>query len=266
MGTLSVPSPRGPIRARQAGSGPVLLLVAGLGSTHRIWGDLPDILGRSFTVLAPDNRGVGGSREGEPFSFAGAAADLVALLDHLDRRDARVVGVSLGGRIALELCLRHPDRVRRLVVASAAAETSEHGRRMLRTLREMLLHLPPESVGQALMTLAFAPPFHARHPEFVRTATILYGPAPEDVQGALAQVDAALAQGPAEVRQLDVPALVLCGDRDPVVAPEDTRALAGAMPGARLLEVAGAAHSVLAEGGQGVLEELVEFLRRDEPR
>lgn len=63
-----------------------------------------------------------------------------------------------------------------------------------------------------------------------------------------------------KVFSIDVPALVLCGDRDPVVAPEDTAELAGLLPWAELVRVEGAAHSVLAEGSESVLDMVVEFL------
>ena len=53
--------------------GPPLLLVAGLGSRARLWGELPRLLADRFTVLAPDNRGVDGSRGGAPFTVTGAA-------------------------------------------------------------------------------------------------------------------------------------------------------------------------------------------------
>ena len=72
----------------ELGDGPPLVLIAGLGATCRIWGSLPELLGRQFRVIAVDNRGVGGSRAGEPFTLAGAANDLRAVLD--DRGVARL--------------------------------------------------------------------------------------------------------------------------------------------------------------------------------
>jgi len=64
---------------------------------------------------------------------------------------------------------------------------------------------------------------------------------------------------------IDVPVLVLCGDRDPVVAPEDTTELAELIPRAELVRIPGAAHSVLAEGGELVLEQVTAFLA-EKPR
>jgi len=71
----SVAGPRGAVGYERWGDAAPLLLLAGLGSRARLWGELPRLLSDRFTVLAPDNRGVGGSRGGDPFSLEGAADD-----------------------------------------------------------------------------------------------------------------------------------------------------------------------------------------------
>jgi pimeloyl-ACP methyl ester carboxylesterase len=260
---LMIDTPRGPVAATRTGRGPVVVLVAGLGSTRAIWGDLPRVLGRSFTAVALDNRGVGGSRAGDAFTLDGAAEDVWTAVDAVvPGGRAAILGASMGGAVALAAALAAPGRVSGLVVASAAARLSRHGRRSLELLRDLLLHLPAQRVGQALMTLAFAPTFHERFPGFVDEASALYGLDPLDVPGALAQVSH-LRKGWDFRRRLDgiqAPALVLAGGRDPVVAREDTEELAHTMPHAELVELEGAAHSVLAEGGGEILERTVGFL------
>lgn len=173
----------------------------------------------------------------------------------------------MGGVIALTAALKIPDRISRLVIASSAARLSVHGRRLLETLQDLLLYAPPDRAGAALMTLAFSPTFHERFARFVEDADRLYGPEESDLPGILFQLDHLL-QGwdlRNDLPSIDVPVLVLCGDRDPVVAPEDTAELAGLIPHAELVRVPGAAHSVLAEGGEPVLEHLATFLA-EEPR
>lgn len=257
-----VEGPRGPIGWGETGEGPPLVLVAGLGSTGAIWGELPRLLGRRFTVLAPDNRGVGASRDGTPFTLAGAVDDLVRVLDHRGHDRASLLGASMGGLVAVHTALGAPDRVDRVVALSCAAHLSAHGRRLLEVLRDLLLYLPPERVGHALMTLAFAPPAHETMAGFIREATVLYGLDPADAVGALAQVEHLLEGWDLRTRLtgLSVPTLVVTGLRDPVVAPEDTADLARLIPGAERLDLPQAAHSVLAEGGAEVLERVVTFL------
>jgi pimeloyl-ACP methyl ester carboxylesterase len=259
---VSVLGPRGPLGWSEEGAGPPLILVAGLGATRTIWGDLPHLLARRFTVLAVDNRGVGASRGGAPFTLEGAAADVVLALDEGGHDRAHLLGASMGGLVALVTALSAPERVSRLVAISCAAHLSPHGRRQLALMRDLLHYLPPGRVGEALMTLAFAPCAHARMPGLVSQAAALYGLQPEDVVGAQAQADHLLAGWDIRPRlaHLEVPTLVLAGSRDPVVAPEDTAELARTIPGAELVEVPGAAHSLLAEGGRELLDRVVDFL------
>ncbi len=238
------------------------MLLAGLGSTSRIWGELPGLLGRRLTVICPDNRGVGGSRGGQPFSVSGAVLELQVVLDHLGIAVASVLGASMGGLIALAAALDAPGRIGRLVLASCAAHLSKHGRRSLELLARLLDLFPPAEIGTALMTLAFAPPFHERFPAFVSDAAGLYGLDPDDVEGARHQVRHLLEGWDHRPRLTNVhrPTLVLSGGRDAVVAAEDTATIAAAIPEAELVTIASAGHSVLAEGGEAVLSRVLGFL------
>lgn len=262
MNTFSIDAPNGSVSGFEIGEGPPVLLLAGLGSTTRIWGNLPAVMGRRFRVVAVDNRGVGGSSDGRPFSFRGMAEDLEAVLDARDIDHTAVLGASMGGVSALTAALAIPDRISRLVIASSAARLTTHGRRLLEVLQDLLLYAPPERAGAALMTLAFSPSFHERFAGFVEDADRLYGPDDADLPGILLQVDHLLRGWDlrTDLPDIDRPALVLYGDRDPVVAPEDTVELAELLPRAELLQIPGAAHSVLAEGGESILERVTAFL------
>lgn len=262
MKAFSIDAPNGPVSGFEVGEGPPVLLLAGLGSTTRIWGNLPAVMGRRFRVLAIDNRGVGGSSDGRPFSFAGMAEDLEAVLDAREVGPTAILGASMGGVTALATALAIPDRISRLVIASSAARLSTHGRRILEVLQDLLLYAPAERAGAALMTLAFSPSFHERFTGFVEEADRLYGPDEADIPGTLLQLDHLLRGWDfrRDLSSANVPALVLCGDRDPIVAPEDTAELAELLPQSELVHVQGAAHSVLAEGGESIFERTVEFL------
>jgi 3-oxoadipate enol-lactonase len=99
------------------GSGPaVVLLHSGVGD-RRLWDGQLDALAERHLVVRPDLRGFGESPlPGGPFSYV---EDVRALLDHLGLEGAAVVGNSHGGRVALDLALAHPERVRALVLAAA---------------------------------------------------------------------------------------------------------------------------------------------------
>ncbi len=104
----------------RAGSGEPLLLIQGMSATHLAWGrDFLAPLEESFDCIVFDNRGMGLSGEARmPFSTADMAGDVAALLDALEIERAHVVGISMGGMIAQELALAHPERIRTLTLGA----------------------------------------------------------------------------------------------------------------------------------------------------
>ena len=255
--------PGGPVAYERWGDGgPPLLLVAGLGSRARLWGELPRLLAGRFTVLAPDNRGVGGSRGGAPFTVAGAADDATAVVRHAGFESAGVLGVSMGGLIACAMAADHTGTVDRLVVASCGARLTPSHRRVLRFFELVLTRLSPAEAAEALMAFAFGASFADRYPGFVDQAARLWTLDPEDLPGALQQIEHLRSGWDLRplLARVACPTLVLAGELDPLVASSTTRELAAAIPEARFREVPDAAHSVLAEGGAALLNEVVEFL------
>jgi haloacetate dehalogenase len=110
------------LRARRGGSGPGILLLHGYPESHMMWWQIASALAGTFTVVAPDLRGYGGS--GKPdtvadhstYSKRAMAADAVALMRHFGFDTFDVVGHDRGGRVGYRLALDHPRAVRRLSV------------------------------------------------------------------------------------------------------------------------------------------------------
>ena len=253
---------RGPVAYERWGGGPPLLLIAGLGSRAHLWGELPRLLSERFTVLAPDNRGVGRSRGGDPFTLEGSADDAALVVADAGFSTASVIGVSMGGLVACQLAVRYTETVHRLVVASCGARLTPSHTRVLRFFELAFTRLAPDEAAQALMAFAFASTFADRYPGFVDQAARLWTLDSEDRQGALQQL-ACLKAGwdlRPQLAGIACPTLVLAGELDPLAPAASTRELAAAIPEARYREVPGAAHSVLAEGGSALLNEVIEFL------
>lgn len=100
------------------GAGAPLLLIHGLGYARWGWEPVLEGLARSFDVILFDNRGIGESDAPPgPYTAAALAADALQVLDEAGVERSHVLGTSLGGMVAQELALSHPERVDRLVLA-----------------------------------------------------------------------------------------------------------------------------------------------------
>jgi 3-oxoadipate enol-lactonase len=112
------------------GEGEPLVLILGLGTDISEWGEIIRWFAEKFQVLAFDNRGVG--RTDKPdmvYSIEMMADDTAELMHALDFQQANIIGISLGGRIALGLSLRHAECVKKLVLVSTSARIVKNWRR-----------------------------------------------------------------------------------------------------------------------------------------
>lgn len=102
----------------RAGDGPPLLLIMGMSGTKHHWGEpLLEELRRDFDTIAYDHRDAGDStKTGQPFTIAQLAEDAALLLQALELDSAHVMGISMGGMVAQELALAHPERIRSLTL------------------------------------------------------------------------------------------------------------------------------------------------------
>jgi 3-oxoadipate enol-lactonase len=105
----------------RAGSGEPILLIQGMAATHLAWGrPFLDLLERDFECIVYDHRGMGNSARAElPFTLVDLAGDALALLDALELETVHVVGISMGGMVAQELALAHPERIRTLTIGAS---------------------------------------------------------------------------------------------------------------------------------------------------
>jgi 3-oxoadipate enol-lactonase len=223
----------------RAGGGEPMLLIQGMSATHMAWGrPFLDEIERSFDAIVFDNRGMGLSGEAElPFTIADLAADTAGLLDALDLESAHVVGISMGGMIAQELALAHPERIRTLTIGASYCG-GPNGTLMapadLQMLGEAYASGEQERVFRAMWEINLSPTFRAedsRFAAFTEMGSAL--PAPQPV--VLQQMRACGAHDThARLSQISLPTLVIHGDVDRLLGYENGREIAAAIPGARL--------------------------------
>jgi len=246
------------------GEGEPLLLINGLGSDRSEWLFQLPAFARRFLVIAFDNRGAGGSDTPPgPYTTAQMADDAVALLEHLAVDRAHILGVSLGGMIAQEIALRHPHRVRKLVLAC----TAPGGEGSVRPTSEVLgafVHFPgadPEEEIRRTLPFLYTEEYRRNHPEEVEAFVGRRLAKPVSAAGNAAQLAAAVGHSAWDrLGSIDVPTLVVTGDGDKVVSPENSRRIARRIPGAKLVLLPGAPHRFFAENADAFNREVLTFL------
>ena len=246
------------------GEGPAVLLVMGLGLPGDAWWRTVPVLARSCRVVTFDNRGSGRSDPPDgPLTIAGMAADAVAVLDAAGIACAHVYGISMGGMIAQELALGFPERVASLVLGATSAGGALATPPDAETLAFLVRRasLPDDEGRWASVPYVYSE--RTRHlggvrigEDFARRRSWVF-----HAGGYRAQLVAATGHDTAaRVAAITAPTLVLHGTEDRMVPPANGRALAAAIPGARLLELADAAHLYTTDEPTSD-EAVLEFVR-----
>lgn len=243
----------------EAGQGAPLLLIMGQAFDCRMWRRAVPALAERYRVLTFDNRGIGQSRvPRERFSIADLAADALSVLDAAGAATAHVYGVSMGGLIAQELALTHPERVRSLILGCTGAQDGSYrpGGGGLRRLvpRWVVLHLFPGAVTRALYGTR-PPPMGVREDLQLIGSTAAPG-------WVIAQQSSAIAafESKRRVPGLRVPTLVLHGSEDRVVPVARGQELASLIPGARWCVLQHAGHNYLTEAAGEANGAVLRFL------
>jgi pimeloyl-ACP methyl ester carboxylesterase len=247
------------------GTGEPVLMIHGLGYDRFGWGPAPDLLAEEFEMVLFDNRGVGESDAPPgPYTAAGMAADTLAVLDAVGLERAHVVGTSLGGMVAQELVLVHPERVTKLVLACTTPGSLRAYPIPDRTLAVFAAFpaLPLEEALHRFVENALADETVRTRPELVEEIyryRLAHRPDPQawQWQGAAGMGHDAFER----VREIQVPTLVFTGTEDNVVDPRNSDLLAAAIPGARLERFEGLGHLFFWEDPERFARVVGEFLR-----
>lgn len=246
------------------GAGPSLVLINGLGfGRWSFFKQVPDLSRRFATITFEASEG----RDPEGV-IEGLASDVVGLLDHLGVKRAHVLGTSLGGFVAQELALTRPDLVGRLVLVSTGDGGRGSEQMSLGTMGTMfgLGALSPKQAARRGLEGATSERYRAKNPEeFERIVDKRLADSPSAVSFYEQALAGSRFDDSGEVGRIGSPALVIHGSQDRYVPPSNARALADAIPNARLRIIEGAGHLVFIERAAEVNREVAEFLAEGEP-
>ena len=230
----------------EAGDGPSVLLIHGLGYDRRGWGPAPTVLADAFRVITFDNRGVGESGDPPgPYSAATMAADALAVLDDARVERVHLVGTSLGGMVAQELASTRPDRVETLVLASTTPG-GDDGFPMPERSVELFAEFGEDPSHRNLRRIvenSLSAETVATRPELVDEIFDYRLNHPPRLDGWLAQAAAGRTFASlSSLHALDMPTLVIHGTDDNVVDYRNAGLLVRAIPGAELVRLPSAGH------------------------
>lgn len=228
------------------GAGAPVLLVMGLGMTATGWWRTVPVLSRELRVLAFDNRGVGRSgRPPGPYTVPRMADDAVAILDAEGLDRAHVYGISLGGMIAQEIALRHPDRVERLVLGATApgGKASVPAEKATTDFLRRRGGMTAEEAVWGSVPYNYGPATRAEHAERIGEDIVQRLRYPIEGRFYDAQLAAALGHDAADrLPDIAAPTLVVHGEEDRLVPFGNGERITHAIPGARLERLPRAAH------------------------
>lgn len=255
-------TPGGRIAYDERGAGEPLVLLHGHPFDRSMWSPQLAALSDEFRVVAPDLPGYGDSAlRADPMPMRSFADAVIELFDLLEVERAVVVGLSMGGLVAMELGLGYPARVKGVVLAATTAEPVAAGEQEVRLAKAALAQergmLP---LAGEMITDLFGPDAGRDHALVLRIFTMMLS--------APAQGAAAALRGRAQrpdysqlLTGLPVPAMVIAGDHDVHAPDRIVEQLVGALPDPELVRFAGSGHLPNLEEPDGFNAAVRRFTR-----
>lgn len=225
------------------GRGTPILLSAGMGGSGSFWEPQFAALAERHQVILYDHVGTGRSGRGGR-SIAGMTDDIIAVLDHAGVEAAHLVGHAIGGIVGLELAVRHPERLRSLVVVNGWGRADPFLRRCFEVRKQLLNEVGPLAYIRAQPLFLYPPQWiseNIAHLEAEEQRMLQHFP---PVATMNQRIDMFMAFDAGErLSSIRVPTLLASARDDALVPAYLTRQLAAAIPKARVHEVGWGAHA-----------------------
>lgn len=239
-----------------------VLFIHGFPFSQDTWKEQVNLLSDAYRVITYDVRGHGGSEVGDgQYTLEFFVDDFLGLLDHLKIEKAAVVGLSMGGYIALRAIERSPERFRALVLCDTRSEADTNEGKIKRSAS--IKSLKTEGVkkfAEGFVKAVFAPQTFETKPDTVRfIQEIIEKTSPAAIAGTLLAL-AARTETTQSLPNIKVPTLVLVGEHDTLTPPSAAEAMHAKIPDSELHVIPGAAHMSNLENPEEFNKHLLDFL------
>lgn len=240
-----------------SGKGDPVVLIAGFGSNIGFWRRATEILSPEFSVIAVDNRGIGLTEYGGPFTMDDMGDDVVALLGHLGHKSAHILGWSMGSHVAQNIAIRHPDAVRTLTLVSSYLTRPARTAYMFHSAMDAVDNgMSSEYLGHLMNGLGYSESFF-RNRENInkppRAATF------EGMSGLRDQFRAIDGHDTTDTAHLiKAPTLLVHGTDDIMVRHQETDALCQLIAGSKCIKLEGVGHLVPSDD---YIPQVAQFIR-----
>jgi 3-oxoadipate enol-lactonase len=244
------------------GAGPAVVLIHGYPFNRSLWTEQIEALRSKYRVVAPDLRGFGDSDSSDGFSRMNLlAADVAALMDHLEIEQAVIGGLSMGGYVALAFARMIPARVKALVLADTRAQgDTEEGKQARFHQAEKAVAEGMAGIADTMLPKLLTPETVSKRPELVkRVRDMMLKTKPQGAAAAL--LGMAERDDQTEfISSILVPALILVGREDAITPVADSETMHSRIEGSRLVVIENAGHVSNLEQTEQFNDALLGFL------
>lgn len=252
------------INYKVQGQGEPLIMIMGIAAGRYSWIFQTRAFKKYYQVITFDNRGVGKTdKPGGPYTIKMMADDTIGLMDHLAIDRAHILGISMGGMIAQELAINHPDRVKKLVLGCTFASSEIVRGELSPELQKALESVGPSGAGirkglNTLFSLASNKRLWRIMLPLLSWILIIGG----RTRGIMGQYEATLSHDTlGRLYMIEAPTLVITGTADRLIPPSSSDAIVSGIPNARLVKVENGSHAFFIEMRGRFNQEVLDFLK-----